>query len=78
MKKRELLWHRTASNIRFVTHGLNLSMIQNCQPRLVGVISLQPLALHYKLDAFFFELELLYFPTCGFGVIVDPEDVLRY
>ena len=42
------------------------------------LVSVQPLTLPKKLNAFLFQLELLNFPACGLRVIIDPEDVLRY
>ena len=45
---------------------------------MVTLSSLQALTLIYELNAFFFELELLNFPACGFGEAVDPEDILGY
>lgn len=46
--------------------------------KVLGWISMQPLAFPHELDAFLFEYELLYFPACGFRVVVDPEDVFGY
>lgn len=55
-----------------------LNMVWDCRPKVLDVTSLQPLTFLHELDTFRFELEFLYFPTCGFRVVVDPEDVLGY
>lgn len=55
-----------------------LSMVGDCRPKVLDVTSLQPLTFLHKLDTFLLELEFLYFPACGFRVVVDPEDVLGY
>ena len=72
----------------FVTIAFNDSMglMMQCSQHdarphtvfLVSLSSLQPLAFINELHAFFFELELLNFSACGFGVVFDPEDILGY
>ena len=43
-----------------------------------NLISLQTLAFPHELVAVFFQLEFLDLSARGFGVVVDPEDVLGY